>query len=124
MDERILTILKEVAQERTLDNDGMNLECVFCSGDCDYTVDRIDDIAHQADCPTILARTVLRESGTPLQAYCVEYDYGDFPGFPEKKRLHAKQYITNYNGDEIKKSFPQGDQYSRYNVEIIYVKDL
>lgn len=116
----IMTILKEVAQEHTQDNDGMNLECVFCNGNCDYEI-QIDDIAHEATCPTLIARTILREAGQPLQAYCIEYEYLD--GFYGRRR-ETKQYKAGYNEDEIKKWFPEGKKHNHYNVKITYMRDM
>ena len=122
IDERMLRILQEVAQEHTEEDSMGDLSCCFCSGDRDYE-NQVDDIAHHADCPTVIARTVLSEQRKPLQAYCVEFDYSPY-GMTTLPRNHAKQYRTAYAESELRELFLEGEQHNRYNVQITYVKDL
>jgi hypothetical protein len=118
MDERVLTILKEVAQEHTQDSDSMDLSCVFCSGDRDYSVSRVDNIVHEANCPTVLARMVLREMGTPLHVYQITYDRV-LPYFP----VHTirDDLRTGFTEDDVKKLYQDK---SLQNVQIVYIKDM
>lgn len=121
MDERILAILKEVAQEHTEDYDGMWLSCVFCNGDADYSRPRVDDIIHTANCPTILARTLLREIGTPLHVYQITYSKYSVLSPRAPISTYSDNFRTGFTEDEVRVLYQDKDL---HNVQITYVKDL
>lgn len=116
MDERILTILKEVARGETCCYD-MGSECLYCSGDENYASDRIESIHHKPDCPILLARALLREMGMPLCLYKVTYDrvLGKEPPYP------IDNLRMGYTVDEIRQWFQHE---SMGNVRIAWVKDM
>lgn len=119
MDERILTILKEVAQEHTQDYDGMNTECVFpsCTGEYDYITNQCDQISHSAECPTTLARAVLRELGSPLRLYKITYDRT----WHNRLNTFTDNFNIGYTEDEAKQRY-EGEGIS--NIRVEYVKDM
>ena len=116
MDERILTILKEVARGETCCDD-MASSCLYCSGDENYSSERIEDINHKPECPIMLARAILREMGTPLCLYKVTHDrvLGKEPPYP------IDNLRMGYTVDEIRLLYQHG---SVRNVRIEYVKDM
>lgn len=121
MDERIITILKEVAQEHTEDYDGMWLACVFCNGDADYSNPRVDDIIHAANCPTMLARAILREMGTPLHVYQITYSKYSVLSPHSPTHTSSDNFRTGFTEDDVRKLYQDKDL---HDVQITYVKDL
>lgn len=113
MNERMLSILKAVAEEHTLDYDGMALECIFCNGEW-LLPGQIDEVQHEATCPTTLARTILKEQGQPLQVYEVSYA---LPKHETRKRW----LTTGYSADEVRNSI---NAEKATDLQVSYVRDL
>lgn len=116
LDERIITILKEVAYGE-VQTDDMGNECLYCNGDeiYDWHNIRIDKVEHKPDCPIMLARDILREMGTPLQVYNVTY---------EASGRTVNLIAGGYSEEEAKAKFPEGEEHNRYSVQLTYMKDL
>jgi hypothetical protein len=111
MDERILTILKETAQERT-SSDDMSTNCVFCNGEYDYDHKSTDYIIHEETCATILARTLLRERGTPLYAFSVTFEMAPLPRRKVKDASQlrwgtVKEIVAAFTKEEVESRYPE-----------------
>jgi len=116
MDERIVTILKEVARGETCCYD-MGCECLYCPGDENFSPDRIESINHTPQCPILLARAILREQGTPLCLYKVTYDrvMRNEPPYP------IDTLKMGYTVDEVRQLYQHE---SMRNVWIEFIKDM
>ncbi len=117
MDERILAILKAVARGESICYDA-SCECLYCPGNENYSNERIDSINHKPECPILLARAILRETGAPLKFYRVTYD---------RIQRNSPPYTIydipklGYTEDEIRRLFQHE---SMQNVQITYMKDM
>lgn len=113
MDERMLSILKAVAKE-CLDDDGWY--CNFCQSK-GLPLNRehyVDVVEHEASCPTILARAILKEQGQPMQVYEVSYE---LPKHETRKRW----LTTGYSADEVRNSI---NAEKATDLQVSYVRDL
>lgn len=81
MDERLLSIVKAVALDTTAYcDDWGNVNCVFCSASSperSIAPDLPEITKHDDGCKVTLARIILKELGTPVCIYKVEFEmYG------------------------------------------------
>jgi len=73
MDERILAILKAVANvDYATAGDNDDPYCLFCASDTPSGNPKDVDDPHESACPVVLARRILAEQGTPLKVWRVE----------------------------------------------------
>jgi|SRR5579885_2090184 len=63
MDERIITILKAIAYGETAADMYGDSYCLYCS-----------NAEHEPTCPVSLARAALKEQGTPLLEYRIDFE--------------------------------------------------
>lgn len=77
MDERTLAIVKAVALDAaTYCDDWADINCAFCSAsEGEYFAPGLPKINHAASCEVTLARQILKDMGTPVNIYKVEFEY-------------------------------------------------
>jgi hypothetical protein len=76
VDERTLTIIKAMARGPACYDDNSNSICVYCDTEWDHiNVAGFREIRHKPECPVLLARTVLKELGTPMNIYQIGSRY-------------------------------------------------
>lgn len=73
MDERILAILKTLAYGETGSNDIGDSLCLYCNYN-PYAPSDDESGLHEPTCPVRVARAVLKEQGTPLLLYRIDYE--------------------------------------------------
>ncbi len=80
MDERVLTIVRAVALG-PVNEDDFEPYCIFCHNQDESMISPTDiaRIRHDSDCPVALARTILKEQGTPVSVYQIDAEKNDFP---------------------------------------------
>lgn len=79
-DTRLLSIVKAVALG-PVNEDDFEPSCIFCHAQDESMISPTDiaRIRHVPDCPVTLARAILKEQGTPVCVYRVDFEKNDFP---------------------------------------------
>lgn len=73
MDERILAILKTLAYGEIGSNDMGDSVCLYCDFNL-YAESDDEQGLHEPDCPVRVARALLKEQGTPICLYRIDYE--------------------------------------------------
>lgn len=96
MDERVLPIVKAMAMGHICYDDcsGMCLYCEAMDYDENYSPipEPVSDLYHKPGCPVTLARTLLKEQGTPVNVYRIDFEYSDNPNRKTAKWIPGKNH--------------------------------
>lgn len=70
MNEQLIQQVVLAMARGLLSSDDFGRRCLYCSYRDEYYEEKI---AHDEECPILLARRILREQGTPLYRYTIEW---------------------------------------------------
>jgi len=117
MDERILAILKAVANvDYATAGDNDDPYCLFCASDTSSGNPKDVDDPHESACPVVLARRILAEQRTPLKVWRVEVDTLNF--FDET--VTQTVYRTEYTEEAMRAWFSGNDR----RVRVTFVREV
>ena len=116
MDERLLAIVKAVAFDTTTYYDDWGgVNCAFCSASdgAGYIAPGLPEMKHSDDCKVTLARTILKELGTPVCIYKMEFDVLE---------KHIDRYVLATNEAEAMHEYK--DYKLQRNIQATLVREL
>lgn len=102
VDERTLTIIKAMAKGPICDNDFCGESCLHCNS---TEHDEFSSIRHKPECPVLLARTILKQQGTPINIYKVTYQCIDTEMGRRKYWTTINTHAIAFTLEEVVKEF-------------------